>query len=260
MKKITIWIATLFPEYFTPLVNNGVLSKIFSKERKLKNELDVEIKILKISDYSPKDFKGVDDAPYGGGPGVVMRADVLKELIVTGICKTQKWDILQIKEKLHVIYTSARGKKWNQNSANDFSTKFFNPTAPSSDIKDLLFICGRYEGIDERFVEKYIDQEYSVGDFILSGGEIAVMTILDSSLRLIEGSLHNDKSAIDESFSKNNNHLLEYPHYTRPPIFEDKEVPAVLLSGNHKEIHQFREQEKIRITKKYRPDLLPSSR
>jgi len=199
-----------------------------------------------LGDYSEKGFKGVDKAPYGGGPGVVLRADVLKKALFEGVIETggygHNW-----KEHLTVINCSPRGTVWSHQVAKEFSKVHLQGQ------KDLVFICGRYEGIDERFIEHYVDVEYSLGDFVLTGGELAVMCFLDSSLRLLEGVVGNHATLKMESFE---NGLLEHPHYTRPFAFEGQEVPEVYLSGHDRHILQNRQAQSLSVTQKYRPDLL----
>lgn len=237
-----IWIITLFPEYFFPLKDSGVVGSALRGERGKKFELN----LVQIRDYCNSNYKSVDDSPYGGGAGMVMRADVLKNALVEGVQK--KGNYKNIKEELHCIYTSPRGKLWNNEEAKNLAHNYFS----DSSKKDIVFICGRYEGIDERFLEKYVNEWISVGDYILSGGELAVATIIDSSFRFIPGVLGNKTSSQVESFQ---NFLLEEPVYTKPSVFEDLKVPDVLLSGHHKNIEKFRKEEKIKITQKRRPDL-----
>lgn len=222
MKK-KIWIITLFPEYFDAFKSQGKASSAFKES--------VDLHILNLRDYSDNSYKSVDDYPFGGGEGMVIRADVLKRAL----------DSID-SPKLTVIYPSPRGKKWNADAAKSY--------APEG---DLVFICGRYEGIDERFIQKYVDVQYSLGDFVLTGGEIPTMAMIDSIVRFIPGTLGNENSSKNESFENN---LLEHSHYTRPRVFEDMEVPEVLLSGHHKKIEEFRAKESQELTKKYRPDLL----
>jgi len=241
MKK-RIWIITLFPQYFSSFLELGIIGSVLKGKR----GQQFEVNTLCLRDYSPKDYKGVDDAPFGGGPGMVIRADVLKTALM-GVVEQGSYGE-NFKEKLHVVFPSPRGRLWENSYCKEFARKNF-----VEESKDLVFICGRYEGIDERFIEKYVDEEISLGDFILTGGELATMVILDSSLRFVEGVLGNKESAQFESFQ---NQLLEGPQYTRPREFEGLEVPSVLLSGNHLEISKHLERERQRITEKFRIDLL----
>ncbi len=238
MKRI--WIVTLFPDYFDSFVENGVIGKTLRSER----GGDFKLETIDLKECSPKGFKGVDDTPYGGGQGMVIRADVLKESL-NQICA--KGNYTSIKENLHIVYPSPRGTKWDNKEARKFSSYL-----QSSNKKDLVFICGRYEGIDERFCELYIDQQISLGDFILTGAEIAVMGILDSSLRFCSDVLGNKESNTCESFEDD---LLEEPYYTRPLEFEGLVVPEVLRSGNHALQEKWRVQMRKELTQKHRPDL-----
>ena len=239
MKKI--WVITLFPEYFEALKQGGVIAQVFEGKR----GPELQLEVLQLRDFSSQDYKGVDDNPYGGGHGMVMRADILKNAL-SGIMEKGEY-AGEIKDHLHVVYTSPRGKVWNAKSAKEFSQKLVDTS------KDVVFICGRYEGIDERFVQKYVDEEISLGDFVLSGGEIAVMTIIDSALRFLPGVLGNETSALTDSFQDN---LLAPPIYTRPREYKGWKVPEVLFSGNFPEIEKWREEMALNRTKNQRPDLL----
>jgi tRNA (guanine37-N1)-methyltransferase len=238
-----IWVINSFPKMFEAYLDSGVAGQALRGER----GVDFDLRSVLLREFSPKDFKGVDDAPYGGGEGMVLRADVLKNAIEKGIVEPggygEDW-----REKLHIVYTSPRGKVWKNEYAKDFAHRVWG-----AEPRDVVFICGRYEGIDERFIETYVDEIISLGDYVITGGEVAVMTILDSALRFVPGVLGNKISAVNESFQSG---LLEEPVYTRPREFEGKEVPEVLLSGNHKRISEYKKEERVRITKKYRPDLL----
>lgn len=241
MKKI--WIITLFPNYFDPLINFGITGSALRGERGNK----IEFNTVQLRNYTPKDYKGVDDSPYGGGVGMVMRADVLREALMKGVVEAggygENW-----RENLHVVFPGPRGKTWNNSYCKEFAARF-----SKEESKDLVFICGRYEGIDERFLTLYVDEQISLGDFILTGGEIPVMAIIDSSLRFFSGVLGNKDSSTEESFQAN---MLEHPQYTRPKVFDGLEVPDILLSGHHGNIEKYQREEALRITKLHRPDLL----
>lgn len=218
---MTFHIITLFPEIFESAFSTSIIKRAQAK------------KIVKINFINPRDFakdkhKSVDDKPYGGGRGMVMRTDILVKALES------------IKPRPYTILLSASGKKYNQKKTRDFAKK-----------KSLAIICGHYEGIDAR-VEKFVDDVISTGDFVMTGGEIAAMAIVDSVTRLIPGSIHKD-SPKKESFSDS---LLEYPQYTRPENFRGQRVPQVLLSGNHKQIENWRQKEAKKRTKKFRPELL----
>tara|TARA_Y100000590_G_scaffold470750_1_gene669339 strand:- start:111970 stop:112701 length:732 start_codon:yes stop_codon:yes gene_type:complete len=241
LKKI--WIINSFPKLFEAYLDSGVAGQALRGER----GIDFELNSVLLRDFSPKDFKGVDAAPFGGGEGMVIRADVLKNALMEGVVKPGGYGD-NFREKLHIVYTSPRGKVWDNEYCKEFSKNVWGAKG-----KDVVFVCGRYEGIDERFIEAYVDELISLGDFVITGGEVAVLTILDSALRFVPGVLGNKVSSENESF---NGGLLEEPIYTRPRDFEGLEVPEILLSGNHKAIKEFKESERLRITKKYRPDLL----
>ncbi len=226
-----IWVITLFEDFFTSYVESGVVGRFFDGQ-------SLSMHTLYLGDYSKKSFKGVDSSPYGGGPGMVIRADVLKKALLDVVDKGDYTDLSQ----LHVIYTAPRGEKLSNNLAKNLAKL----------DKDIIFICGRYEGIDERFIELYVDQVISIGDFVLSGGELAVMTIIDSFVRFMPGALGNSDSALLDSFEDG---LIEGPVYTRPSEFDGKNVPSVLLSGDHAKIKEYNLEKKIEYTKKYRPDL-----
>jgi tRNA (guanine37-N1)-methyltransferase len=238
-----IWILTLFPEMFKPFLECGIAGAAFRGERS--EDFKFEVHFVNIRDYSQTKYKSVDDSPFGGGPGMVMRADILRDALVKGVQEAGGYESL---EKLHVIYTSPRGKVWNNKVAREFGTNVL-----ASNDKDIVFIAGRYEGIDERFLEKYVDDFYSVGDFVLTGGELAIMLMLDSAVRFVPGILGNKLSSEDDSFEDG---LIEFPQYTKPREFEGMEVPAILLEGHHKKIVEWQHEEKLVMTKKWRPDLI----
>jgi tRNA (guanine37-N1)-methyltransferase len=238
-----IWILTLFPEYFKPLLECGISGAAFRGERS--DTITFQMNFVNIRDYSTTKYRSVDDSPFGGGPGMVMRADILRDALVKGVIEVGGYQSL---ENLHVIYTSPRGKVWNNKVAREFGT-----TVLAHPTKDIVFICGRYEGIDERFLEKYVDEFYSLGDFVLTGGELAIMTMLDSAVRFVPGILGNKLSSEYDSFEDG---LLEYPQYTKPQDFEGMEVPEILLSGHHKKIEAWQKEQKLLMTEKLRPDLL----
>lgn len=223
--KITI--LTLFPEMFT-----GPFSESIVKHAQQKSLLEIEL--VNIRNFGEGKHKVVDDRPYGGGVGMVMKVDILDKAIQS--VKTQNLSTDQQK----VVLLDARGETFVQKKAKEFSQ-----------LQHLILLCGHYEGIDER-VRNLVDETISIGDFILTGGEIPSMLITDSVARLISGVLKEDATGI-ESFSEN---LLEFPQYTTPRIYKDESVPEILLSGNHGEIEKWRGEKAQEITKKHRPDLL----
>ncbi len=215
-------ILTLFPEMFIPL-NYSILG------RAINNDI-IKINTINIRDFSEDKHKKVDDTPYGGGAGMVMRADVVYNAYSS------------IKTPGKVIYMSPRGRKLSNSVIKDIVNKEEN----------ITILCGHYEGIDERVIEEIVDEEISIGDYVLTGGELPAMVFIDAISRYIDGVI-NKKSVEEESFS---NGLLEYPQYTRPEIFLNKKVPEVLLSGHHRNIEIWRRKESLRITLLHRPDLI----
>ena len=216
-------IFTLYPEFYPGFLNKGLYGKALSK-----NIWDLEI--VNIRDFANDKHKTVDDTPYGGGFGMLMRPDVLANSLDKKIKSTEK-----------IIYLSPKGKLFNQNMARKLSKE-----------KTINLICGHFEGVDQRLIESRGIEEISIGDFILSGGEAASFIVLDSILRLIPGVIGNNKSISDESFENN---LLEYPQYTKPQIWEKKGIPEVLLSGDHAKIKDWRLSQSEAITRDRRPDL-----
>ena len=233
-----IWILTLFPQLYRPWTETGVVGKALKGER----TCSLDLRPLSLADFSEKGVKGVDDAPYGGGPGMVMRPDVLRRALLEGVVKAgnygENW-----REKLLVIYPSPRGKIWNSQEARGL--------AKTLEKRDIVLVCGRYEGVDERFLQVFVELEICLGDFVLNSADAAAWAIVESTLRFVPGVLGNAASSQEESFEGQ----LEHPHYTRPPEFEGLSVPSVLLSGDHQKIRNFREKESARITQEYRPDL-----
>ncbi|MCY4524192.1 MAG: tRNA (guanosine(37)-N1)-methyltransferase TrmD [Halobacteriovoraceae bacterium] len=236
-----IHILSLFPQYFYPFLQYGISSKAFSK----KEGGDYQINLIQIRDYADNKYGSVDDRPYGGGPGMVMRADILENTLLKGVVEKFGYGE-NFKEKLKIICPCPQGESWNDANARKFARESLEGN------RDLVFICGRYEGIDQRFIDLYVDLQISLGDFILTGGELAVMSILDSSIRFVSNILGNKNSATDDSFSEG---YLEGPLYTRPSAWRGAKVPDVLLSGHHKHITDYKKKESRIITEKLRPDL-----
>ncbi len=219
----TAQIFTLYPEYFPGPFKNGLYGKAL--EKKIWN-----LKTVNIRDYATDKHKTVDDTPYGGGSGMLLKPDVLAKSLDKNINKDYK-----------TFYLSPRGKVFNQNLAKKISSE-----------KQINIICGHFEGIDQRVLDNRSIEEISLGDFVLSGGETAVYVFLDAILRLIPGVIGNEDSKHEESFE---NGLLEYPQYTKPQIWEEKSVPNVLLSGDHAKIKDWRLGQSEAITRVRRPDL-----
>ncbi|WP_440937219.1 tRNA (guanosine(37)-N1)-methyltransferase TrmD [Candidatus Pelagibacter sp.] len=216
-------IFTLYPEFFPGPLSKGLYGKAMSKKL-------WDLKVVNIRDYATDKHKTVDDTPYGGGSGMLMKPDVLAKSIDENVVKDER-----------IFYLSPKGKLFDQNFAKDLSKE-----------QSISLICGHFEGVDERILSTRKIEEISLGDFVLSGGETAAYVVLDSILRLLPGVLGNDQSTNDESFE---NGLLEYPQYTKPPIWEEKSVPDVLLSGDHAKIKDWRLSQSEAITRVRRPDL-----
>ncbi len=216
-------ILTLFPEMFENL-KQSIIGKAIEKQL-------IQINLINIRDFSKDKHKKVDDTPYGGGAGMVMMPNVVYDA----------YSSIQNKENAKVIYLSPKGNVLNQQKVLELSKH-----------EHLILLCGHYEGIDQRVLDEIVDEEISIGDYVLTGGEIPAMVLVDSVSRYIQGVLKQE-STKEESFTNN---LLEYPHYTRPEKFHGKNVPEVLLSGHHENIKKWREQKSLEITKQKRPDLL----
>lgn len=220
-------IMTLFPEIFNSYMNESIMKRAVEKGI-------IEVNIYNIRDFSTNKHKKVDDYPFGGGAGMVMTTQPIYD--------TYKYiiDKFDIKDP-RVIYLTPKGKVHNQNIASEMST-----------FEDVILLCGHYEGIDQRIIDSIVTDEISIGDYVLTGGELPALILIDSISRLIPGVLSQNESFEEESFKDD---LLEYPHYTRPREFMGMEVPEVLLSGNHKKIDEWRHEKSIEITKERRPDL-----
>ena len=222
-------ILTLFPEVFPGSLGISICKRSF--EAKL-----WDLYLTDIKNFSYKD-RNVDSSPYGGGPGMVMRADVLQDAYDNSLRRIPDEEISQTEK----IMLSPKGKRLDQKMARKLSKS-----------KGMIVICGRYEGVDERFLIHNEIEEVSVGDFVLSGGEIGAQLIMDATIRLIPEVIGNAAGLVDESFER---HLLEYPLYTHPRVWKDMEVPEVLLSGNHKKIQMWKLKMSEKLTKFRRPDL-----
>jgi tRNA (guanine37-N1)-methyltransferase len=219
-------ILTLFPEMFSSPFKESILAKAIEKGL-------IEVRTINIRDFALDKHRIVDDAPYGGGQGMVMKVEPIARAIE------------QVKSEdpsVRTIYLTPEGKPLNEEMARQLSSR-----------SHLILLCGRYEGVDERVRELFIDEEISIGDYVLTGGELAAMVLIDAVSRLLPGVLGSDRSAEEDSFFDS---LLEYPQYTRPASFRGYEVPGVLLSGNHRAISLWRRKEALRRTWMRRPDLL----
>ncbi len=224
---MNFYVLTLFPQMIENGCGESILKRAQDKEL-------LHIEAINIRDYSQNKHNRVDDYPYGGGAGMVMQPMPVYEA----------WKALteRLGKQPRVVFMTPQGRVFNQTIAEELAKE-----------EDLIFLCGHYEGIDERVLEMIVTDEVSAGDFVLTGGELPAMMMIDCISRLVPGVLNNNMSAEDESFSGN---LLEYPQYTRPEVFMDKKVPDVLLSGHHGNIDKWRREQSILRTQKKRPDLL----
>lgn len=216
---------TLFPDMMAAITEHGITGRCFREGR------------ASLTCWNPRDFtrdrhQTVDARPYGGGPGMVMMAPPLEETIAAARAALPL---------ANVIYLSPQGQRLSQEAVKKLASR-----------EEIIILCGRYEGIDERLLQSCVDEEWSIGDYVLSGGEIPAMVLMDAVLRLLPGALGDDSSAEQDSFSDG---LLDCPHYTRPDHFRGMTVPAVLLGGHHKEIHLWRQQQSLVRTRDRRPDL-----
>lgn len=222
-------VLTLFPDILNACLNESILKRAREKEL-------LDVKLHNIRDFTLDPHRKVDDYPYGGGAGMVFTPEPVFRAV----------DFLKEDgEPRKIVLLSPQGRSFSQSMAEDFS----------KEKKRFVFICGRYEGIDER-VRTLVDEEVSIGDYVISGGELAALVIIEAVTRLVPGALGDDRSIEDESFSWG---LLDYPHYTRPREFRGLDVPQVLVSGNHKEIMTWRRREALKKTLKVRPDLIDKS-
>ena len=227
---MNFYVLTLFPEMIQEAVMTSITGRAITDEK-------ISVKAINIRDYADNDYGQIDDYPYGGGAGMVMQAppiynayqDIIKELGY----------------KPRVIYMTPQGKTYEQSDAKSFAEE-----------KDIVILCGHYEGVDERVLEEIVTDNISIGDYVLTGGELPALVVIDSITRLVPGVLNNDDSAVTESFEDG---LLEHPQYTRPAEFNGKEVPEILLSGNHAKIDEYRRQESLKRTYERRPDMLESA-
>lgn len=226
-----IGLITLFPEMFDALLEHGITS------RAVKNGL-IEVKCFNPRAHAVDYHNTIDDRPYGGGPGMVLMAQPLRQ----AINEARNW----IGVKTKVIYLSPQGQVLAQKGVKSLSSE-----------SSLIFVSGRYEGVDERVIDLEVDEEWSIGDYVLSGGELPTMVVMDTIIRQLPGALGHKLSAKQDSFSEG---LLDYPHYTRPETYEGINVPDVLLSGNHENIRQWRLKESLKRTLHRRPEILSKLR
>jgi tRNA (guanine37-N1)-methyltransferase len=228
---IKIDVITIFPDIFDDVAGFGVIKEAFKKNL-------CQLNIYNLRDFSDYKHGRIDDRPYGGGSGMILMPEPLDRAI-TFIKKKNK--IKNIREKQKTVLLTPGGERLNQTGLKYLSK-----------LENVILICGRYEGIDQRVVESLVDLELSIGDYVLTGGEIPAMVIIDGVLRLLPGVVGKEESLKTESFEDN---LLDYPQYTRPEVFKGVSVPRVLLSGDHKKIKKWRKERSLEITRKRRPDL-----
>ena len=222
-----VYIITPFPDSIKTLIDNNIANQGLKKGH-------LSIEIVNLRDFTTDNYRKIDDEPYGGGSGMVMMCEPLFGAIEYCISKSEK--------KPKIIFPSPKGKVLNHSLSSNLSTE-----------SSLIFICGHYKGVDERVIEKYVDFEISIGDFIISNGELSTMIIFDSIVRLVPGVLNDINSALTDSFVDD---LLDAPYFTRPSEIDGLKVPDVLLSGDHKAIEKWRNDKKLELTKERRPDLL----
>lgn len=229
---VNFHILTLFPEMVMQGLNTSILGRAAARG-------DISIEAVNIRDYTENKHGRVDDYTYGGGAGMLMQAQPVYDAYRAVIDRiSQNGDG---NKKTRVIYVTPQGKPFRQEMAQELSKE-----------EELIFLCGHYEGIDERVLEEIVTDEISIGDYVLTGGELPAMVMVDAIARLVPGVLHNDESAETESFG---NGLLEYPQYSRPEIWHDKQVPQVLLSGDHAKVDAWRFAQSLERTRERRPDL-----
>lgn len=221
------YILTLFPEMIREGLNHSIIKRAC-------DEKIISVETIDIRDFAKDKHRHVDDYPYGGGAGMVMQAQPIYDAYMS--IKPM------LSQNCPVIYMTPQGNTFKQEKAQSLSK-----------LKDMVILCGHYEGVDERVIEEIVTDEISIGDFVLTGGELAAMVVVDAVARLIPGVLNKEESFQEESFSDN---LLEYPQYTRPPEFMGRKVPEILLSGHHKNIEKWRKEQSLERTRRKRPDLL----
>ncbi len=230
-------VLTLFPDMIMDGLNTSILGRAMEKGC-------IKAEAVNIRDYTLDKHQKVDDYTYGGGAGMLMQAQPVydcTQAVLADVEKRRQSEGAATEKPTRVIYVTPQGSVFNQQMAADFAKE-----------EDLIFLCGHYEGIDERALEEVVTDYVSIGDYVLTGGELPAMVMIDAIARLVPGVLNNDESAMTESFG---NGLLEYPQYSRPQVWREKEVPPVLLSGNHKLIEKWRLEHSVERTKERRPDL-----
>nr|WP_315478483.1 tRNA (guanosine(37)-N1)-methyltransferase TrmD [uncultured Rhodoferax sp.] len=227
-------VITLFPELFDPFLKVGITRRAYETGQ-------VQVELTNPRDFASGNYRRVDDRPFGGGPGMVMMAEPLEKALLA-IRASRK-------DHAHVLLFSPIGQTLNHAAVARWSAS-----------EGAILVCGRYEGIDQRFIDRYVDAQISLGDFVLSGGELAAMAMLDAIARLQPGVLSDADSHHQDSFNPALDGLLDCPHYTRPDTWAEQPVPAVLMSGHHEQIERWRRQQRLALTAQHRPDLLETAR
>jgi tRNA (guanine37-N1)-methyltransferase len=228
-------VVTLFPEMFTAITQSGITRRAFEQKK-------CELALWNPRDFTSDKHRTVDDRPYGGGPGMVMMVKPLEAAVL----EAKKRQIATDLPAPRVIYLSPQGKALTHERVMQLTAE-----------PGLVLLCGRYEAVDQRFLDTCVDEEISLGDFVLSGGELPAMALMDAVIRQLPGVLHDDASAVEDSFV---NGLLDCPHYTRPEVYEGSAVPAVLMGGHHVEIEKWRRERALEATAKKRPDMIIKAR
>ena len=228
-------VVTLFPEMFTAITQSGITRRAFEQKK-------CELALWNPRDFTSDKHRTVDDRPYGGGPGMVMMVKPLQAAVL----EAKKRQIATDLPTPRVIYLSPQGNALTHERVMQLTAE-----------PGLVLLCGRYEAVDQRFLDACVDEEISLGDFVLSGGELPAMALMDAVIRQLPGVLHDDASAVEDSFV---NGLLDCPHYTRPEVFEGSAVPAVLMGGHHVEIEKWRRERALEATAKKRPDMIIKAR
>lgn len=231
-------VVTLFPDMFSVITESGVTGRAHAQKR------------WQLCTWNPRDFtddvhRTVDDRPYGGGPGMVMMAGPLSK----AVSAAQSHRHANGFDRARVVLLAPGGRRFDQRTATSMARS-----------DGLLMVCGRYEGVDQRWIDREVDEQWSLGDFVLSGGELAAIPMIDAAARLIPGVLNHGESSTQDSFQESLSGLLDSPHFTRPEVYEGQSVPAVLLSGNHANIAQWRRQQSLLLTARMRPDLIVLAR
>jgi tRNA (guanine37-N1)-methyltransferase len=228
-------VVSLFPEMFAAITQSGITRRAFEQGR-------CGLGLWNPRDFTSDNYRTVDDRPYGGGPGMVMLAKPLESALTAAAERQQQLGL----SRPRVVYLSPQGKVLNHQRVMQLAAE-----------PGLVLLCGRYEAVDQRLLDRCVDEEISIGDFVLSGGELPAMALMDAVIRQLPGVLHDDASAVEDSFV---NGLLDYPHYTRPEVYEGMPVPPVLMGGHHAEIVKWRRQQALRATAAKRPELIASAR